>query len=196
MSRQLGAKAKLRTFLQANVGKVLDSETLRQVAGTSEWARRLRELRDEEGLAIHSHNDRADLKPGEYILATLELRPAFARGISKEVRALVLQRNGFTCQACGVGAGEIHPYDGRKVRFHISHIIDKSMGGTDESNNLRTLCSVCNEGLANIAPAPSSTRKILAELRRAPGAEQLVVLAWLVRKYPRQAADYVQEQQT
>lgn len=51
-----GSRAKLRDFFIANVGNVLDSDTLRVVAGTSEWARRVRELRNEEGLNIVTHN--------------------------------------------------------------------------------------------------------------------------------------------
>jgi hypothetical protein len=47
-----------------NIGKVFDSEELRMVSGgASEWGRRIRELRNEEGLQILTHNDRSDLKP-------------------------------------------------------------------------------------------------------------------------------------
>jgi len=131
LSRLPGAKAKLRDYFMENVGTVVDSDTLRAIAGTSEWARRVRELRDEAGLDILSHNDRAELKPGEYILTSLTPRPAFARGISKETRAFVLDRNGFTCQSCGAVAGEPHPTDPtKKTRLHLGHIIDKSEGGT------------------------------------------------------------------
>lgn len=96
---------------------------------------------------IVTHNDRSNLKPGEYLLVDLKPLPAFGRGISKEARAFVLDRNSFTCQMCGAAAGEPHPYDeGRKTRLHIGHIIDKSMDGTDDTSNLRAICSVCNEG--------------------------------------------------
>lgn len=126
--RKRGAKEKLREYFSDHVGHVLDSEILREVAGTSEWARRVRELRNEEGMNILTHNDRSDLRPGQYILADLKPLPAFERGISKETRAFVLDRNGFTCQMCGAVAGEVHPYDStRKTRLHIGHIIDKSL---------------------------------------------------------------------
>lgn len=72
-----GSRAKLREFFFANVGKKLDSDTLRDIAGTSEWARRVRELRNEEGMNIITHNDRSDLKMGEYILLDLKIKPAF-----------------------------------------------------------------------------------------------------------------------
>lgn len=196
MARQPGARAKLRGYLFEHVGETIASDTLRSIAGTSEWARRVRELRDEEGMNILTHNDRSDLKPGEYILASLKPKPAFARDISKETRAFVLDRNGFTCQSCGAVAGEPHPIDPtKKTRLHIGHIIDKSEGGTDEPENLRTLCSVCNEGLANLSlPRPPSDR-LLMQLRRATGADQVRVLTWLIQKFPRQAKQLLLEQE-
>jgi hypothetical protein len=141
-----GARAKLRTHFLSNLNRVMDSNELREVAGgISEWARRVRELRTEEGFQILTHNDRSDLKPGEYLLENPKPQPAFERSISRETRAYVLDRNGFTCQMCGAVAGEPHPYDpGRKTRLHIGHIIDKSMGGADDPSNLRAICSVCN----------------------------------------------------
>lgn len=165
-----GAKAKLRSFFLDNLGVVLSSEQLREVAdGSSEWARRVRELRNEEGYQILTHNDRSHLKPGEYLLETEKLQPAFARDISKETRAYVLDRNGFTCQMCGAVAGETHPNDpaGRKTRLHIGHILDKSKGGTDDRSNLRALCSVCNEGAQNITLIRPDLKQLLIAIRRA-----------------------------
>ena len=182
-----GSRAKLREFFIKNAGKVLNSDTLREVAGTSEWGRRVRELRNEEGMHIVTHNDRSDLKPGEYLLVDLKPLPAFERGISKEVRAFVLDRNGFTCQMCGVAAGEPHPYDDeRKTRLHIGHIIDKSMGGSDEPGNLRAICSVCNEGASNLTLNRPQAIKLLAQIRRSPTSDPLDVLKWIVEKFPKQ----------
>lgn len=189
-----GARAKLRAYFLEHIGEVLDSETLRHVADTSEWARRIRELRREEGMNIVTHNDRADLKPGQYVLVDATPLPAFKRGISKETRAYVLDRNGFTCQMCGAVAGEPHPDDPtRKTRLHIGHIIDKSMGGSDDPSNLRAICSVCNEGAANITLERPPADKLLAQIRRAPGSEQVKVMEWLVRKFPQQAKKLVPE---
>ena len=172
-----GSRAKLREYFLGHVGKILNSDTLRDVAGTSEWGRRVRELRNEEGMNIVTHNDRSDLKPGEYLLVDIKPLPSFARGISKERRAFVLDRNGFTCQMCGAEAGEPHPYDqGRKTRLHIGHIIDKSMGGTDEPSNLRAICSVCNEGASNLTLNRPQAIKLLAQVRRAPTSDQLDLL--------------------
>ena len=182
----MGARNRLRSFFLAHIGEVLEAETLRHVAGgISEWARRIRELRNEEGLQILTHNDRSDLKQGQYLLETAKPAPAFERAISKETRAYVLDRNGFTCQMCGAVAGEIHPYDaGRKVRLHIGHIIDKSKGGSDDASNLRAICSVCNEGAANLTLERPSAMTLLAQIRRASGSDQREVLIWLQKKFP------------
>ncbi len=180
-----GARAKLRAHFLANIGRVMDSTELRPIAGDiSEWARRVRELRTEEGFLILTHNDRADLKPGEYLLETSKPQPAFARGISKETRAFVLDRNGFTCQMCGAVAGEPHPYDPtRKTRLHIGHILDKSLGGSDDAGNLKAICSVCNEGAANITLQRPELNKLLVQVRRATAMDQRELLKWLKAKF-------------
>ncbi len=180
-----GARARLRAHFLSNIGRIMDSAELRPIAGNiSEWARRVRELRTEEGFLILTHNDRADLKPGQYLLESAKPQPAFARGISKEARAFVLDRNGFTCQMCGAVAGEPHPYDlTRKTRLHIGHVIDKSFGGTDEVSNLKAICSVCNEGAANITLQRPELNKLLVQVRRATAADQRDLLRWLKTKF-------------
>jgi hypothetical protein len=192
--RPKGSKEKLRDFFIENVGVVLDKDILGKIAGKSEWGRRVRELRNEEGMNIVTHNDRSELKPGQYLLVNLKPLPAFDRGISKETRAFVLDRNGFTCQMCGAAAGEPHPYDAnRKTRLHLGHIIDKSMGGTDDASNLRAICSVCNEGASNLTLNRPQAIKLLAQLRRAPSSDQLDVLKWIIQKFPSQAKKLLEE---
>ena len=181
----MGARDKLRQHFLVNLGRIMDSSELRAVAGgITEWARRVRELRNEEGLQILTHNDRSELKPGQYLLETVKPRPSFERSISKETRAFVLDRNGFTCQMCGAAAGDEHSYDKcRKTRLHIGHIVDKSLGGTDLPENLRAICSVCNEGAANLTLDRPSALKLLAQIRRAGQNEQIEVLRWLQSKF-------------
>ena len=185
-TRSPSAKASLRSHFLANLGRVMDSEELRPVADNqSEWARRVRELRTEEGYQILTHNDRSDLRPGQYLLESAKPLPAFSRAISKETRALVLDRNGFTCQMCGAVAGEAHPYDTtRKTRLHLGHVIDKSLGGADDAANLRAICSVCNEGTSNATLTRPDLQKLLVQVRRATAQDQLAVLQWLAKKFP------------
>lgn len=190
-----GARAKLRAYFLAHIGKVLESKELHQIAdGASEWARRIRELRTEEGFQILTHNDRSDLKPGQYLLLDPKPIPAFERSISKEVRAYVLDRNGFTCQMCGAVASEPHPYDpSRRTRLHIGYVIDKSVGGSDDVSNLRAICSVCNEGAKNLTLDRPSQQKLLIQIRRATTADQLAALRWLITKFPDQAKELLEE---
>jgi hypothetical protein len=185
------AKDKLRSYFLSHVGQVLDSYELRAVAGgQTEWGRRVRELRDEEGYRILTHHDRSELKPGEYLLENPKPEHAFARDISIETRAYVLDRNGYTCQMCGAAAGDPDPlHPGRKIRLQISHIIDKTMGGTDDPSNLRALCSNCNEGASNVTLMRPDLKKLMIEVRRATVGDQREILKWLLQKFPQQTKE-------
>jgi hypothetical protein len=154
------------------------------MAGISEYARRIRELRDEEGMQIKSHIDRHDLKPGEYVLESLERIPVIGRTISPQTRNEVLERNGYTCQLCGAGPGDPDPFNpNRKIRLHIDHIIPKSQGGTDDKENLRVLCSACNQARANIQTPSESALNIVARIRKAGRGVQQEVYELLKRSF-------------
>ena len=183
--KKIGSKRLILDFLLAHQGEVVTSHQLQEGSGfAAEWGRRVRELRDEEGYQILSHKDRADLKPGQYVLINDKRKPAFARGISKETRAYVLNRNGFTCQSCGLAASDPDPFHpDRKIRLTLGHIIDKSKGGSDESANLKAICTNCNEGLQTTAlPSPDRVH-LLATIRRGTIDDQLAVLDWLQSKF-------------
>jgi hypothetical protein len=185
MAQKQGSKALILDFLLQHKGQKVNSKQLQDAAGgASEWARRVRELRDEQGYDILSHKDRSDLKPGEYILASTKRRPAFKREISKETRAIVLERNGYTCQMCGVAAGDTDPFNPtRTIRLTLGHIVDKSKGGEDTPSNLRAVCSNCNEGLQNAAPIKPDRLQLLAQIRRANIEDQKAVLEWMLTKF-------------
>lgn len=180
-----GSRARVLEFLLKNIGTVVSSREIREASGgASEWARRLRELRDEFGYQILSHKDRSDLKPGQYLLETDVRLPVMPRSISKETRAFVLERNGYTCQMCGLGASDPDPFHpGLKVRLTLGHIIDKSKGGTDTAANLRAVCTNCNEGLQNAAPPKPDRIELMKQVRRARVDDQLYLLDWLKQKY-------------
>jgi len=183
----VGSKEKIRRFLLANIGRVIESHELQAAAdGAVQYSRRLRELRDEEGWKILSHHDTTDLKPGQYLLREVPVKMrelAFQRGISAKLRAEVLDRNGFTCQMCGLTPGEIDPATGRKVRLHIGHIVNKSHGGKDELSNLRALCSTCNQGAKNVTAEKPTGLWLLTQIRRAGQDEQRAVFDWLRSKF-------------
>jgi len=180
-----GSKELVLKYFLANIGKVLESKQIQRASGGAvEWARRVRELRNEEGYQILSHKDREDLKPGQYLLETTRRVPAFKRDISKETRAWVLERNGYTCQMCGVAAGDPDPLGGpRTVRLTMGHIKDKSKGGDDTPQNLRAICTNCNEGLQNTALPKPDQVYLLSQIRRATINDQKAVLKWLLNKF-------------
>lgn len=188
-NKNSGSKRLILDFFLANIGKVLKSRDIQAASGGAvEWARRVRELRNEEGYQILSHKDRSDLKPNQYLLETTVRLPAFKRGISKETRAWVLERNGYTCQMCGVAAGDPDPLGGsRPVRLTMGHIKDKSKGGDDTPQNLRAICTNCNGGLQNTALPKPDRIHLLAQARRATIDDQRVLLDWLLQKFKLQA---------
>lgn len=185
MNKEKGSKQKILEFLLANKGRIVESKEIQEASGwVAEWGRRVRELRDEQGYQILSNKDRADLKPGQYLIETDKRRPAFARGVSKETRAVVLERNGFTCQSCGLAAGDKDPFhEGRTIRLTLAHIIDKSKGGTDTASNLRAICTDCNEGLQNASLQKPDRIQLLTQIRRATIDDQLAVMEWLKEKF-------------
>jgi hypothetical protein len=187
--KRSGSKTRILAFLLANIGRVIESRELQEASGwAAEWGRRVRELRDEEGYPILSHKDRAGLKPGQYLMLTDKRRPAFKRGMSKETRAFVLERNGYTCQMCGLAAGDPDAFSpGRTVRLTMGHILDKSKGGDDSPGNLRAVCTNCNEGLQNAALPKPDVVWLLSQVRRATIEGQQAVLDWLLTKFDRKS---------
>jgi hypothetical protein len=169
----LNTKERILELLIANVGRIVTSDQIRAVAlrrdgkVASEWARRLRELREDEGWKIRTHSDRPDLKPDEYILESLEQAPVVARDVSARLRMEILERNGLTCQICGAGANEPDPLNpGRKTRLVVDHQVPLDQGGTNEKSNLRVICSACNAGKTNLSLPKESVMDILSRIRK------------------------------
>jgi hypothetical protein len=185
MTRQSAIK-RIRLYFESNLGRIITSMELQAAAGNvSEWARRVRELRDEHGLQIQSHNDREDLKPGQYLLETLELRPVVQRGMSAKLRREILQRDGGTCQMCGAAAGEDSGCEpGRRCRLQVDHITPISQGGTDDPSNLRAVCVYFNKDKADVLkPASGQGISAISMIRKLPRDVQREVYGFLHRKF-------------
>jgi len=81
-------------------------------------------------------------------LATLQLAPErrtqlgsklrLDSGMGARRRFLILKRDGYKCQLCGVTA--------EGARLHVDHRIPRANGGTNAPENLWTLCETCNLG--------------------------------------------------
>jgi 5-methylcytosine-specific restriction endonuclease McrA len=185
--KKISSKEKIRRFLLKNIGRVIESHELLEAADRAvQYSRRLRQLREEEGWVILTHHDSASLKPGQYLLKDVppeRKQGSSTKGISSKLRAEVFDRDGSTCQMCGQTPGDIDTTTGRKVRLHVGHIVDKTLGGKDELSNLRALCSSCNQGAKNITGEKPSRIWLLSQARRAGFEEQRALYEWLQRKF-------------
>lgn len=175
------ARDRILAHFKRRFPEKVNTKELQKVAGISDYQRRIRELRA-EGWRILSHHDDPDLKLGEYRLAALEkgIGYGFARQIDARTRAFILQRNGFTCSACGRGVDDEDPITpGRKVKLHIDHV-DPS--GQPTADNLRVLCSACNQGKQDLILQQSAVN-LLKAIRRASIKDQRDVYEWLKKKF-------------
>jgi hypothetical protein len=141
--KKLSVKDKIIEYFRKNVGDEITGEELKYLAkDKKEWARRVRELRTEEGWPIVTKNSgRTDLAVGVYVLE--EDRQAYEhdRHIPDDVRVAVLERDKFRCVKCGWHRGMLSPDDPRKMLelHHKQHHKDK---GANTVENLMTICNV------------------------------------------------------
>lgn len=136
---------KILKFLRQNVGKEISGEELRYVADNkTEWARRVRELRTEFGWPIVTRtNGRPDLPVGMYVLEEDRQAPEHDRKIPDKTYRDVLVRDDYSCRDCGWTRSQWNPDDPRHLEVH--HIHAHADGGSNESDNLLTLCNICHD---------------------------------------------------
>lgn len=139
-----GVREKLLRFFLANVGQRITSEELRYVSGNkSEWARRTRELRTEDGWPVVTRSSGDPSLPvGVYVLAGTEQAPEHDRRISELVRREVMKRDNYACRwrGCGWPIGYDTEHDRRFLEAH--HIEHHAAGGANSTENLVTLCNL------------------------------------------------------
>ena len=143
--KNIGSRVKILEFLLLNIGKSVTGEELRYVTNNkSEWARRVRELRTEEGWLITTHaTGRPDLPIGTYTLESAQQSPAHDRRIPDPVRCAVLVRDNYTCTQCGWSQKQWNPADPRHLELH--HVKSHVSGGANTEDNLTTLCNICHD---------------------------------------------------
>jgi hypothetical protein len=130
-----------------NVGQLVATEELAYVAKASEYGRRVRELRTEEGYPIATKlTGRPDLKMGEYVLESGErIAEPHDRRIPFEVQKAVYERTESTCELCGWNRGRWTREDPRILELH--HISEHAEGGANVPENLLVLCSRCHDDI-------------------------------------------------
>ena len=95
----------------------------------------------------------------------------FNYGYSSRKEA-ILHRDNYTCQCCGK----------KNCRLEVHHIKFKSNGGTDDEENLITLCEDCHKGVhagtvvLNKKPKKSKNLKYATHMS--------IIRSYLLRKYP------------
>jgi hypothetical protein len=85
-----GSRNRMLRYLKLHVGEVVSKDELSGVAGVLEWARRVRELRQDEGWVIQSDVSDQRLRAGEYRLVSSKPDLDLARGwtLAKSYRGL------------------------------------------------------------------------------------------------------------
>lgn len=126
------------------MGKPVTGEELSYVAKSSEWAKRTRELRTEEGWPISTKMSGDPYLPvGVYVLETDRQAPVHDRHIPEAVRRQALKRDTYTCKRCGWSYSLWNPSDPRFLELH--HIVHHAKGGKNNLENLVIYCDICHD---------------------------------------------------
>lgn len=145
--KTISVKDKIIAYLRANVGKEINGEELKYLANDkSEWARRVRELRTEEGWPVATRQSgRPELKVGVYILEEDRQAEVHDRKTPDPVRVKTLERDQFSCKICGWNHSNRRAEDKIRNLLELHHIEHHASGGKNELNNLITLCNICHD---------------------------------------------------
>ena len=87
-------------------------------------------------------------------------------------REAILHRDNYTCQCCGK----------KNCRLEVHHIKFKSDGGTDDEENLITLCEDCHKGVHAGTVVLNKKPKKSKGLKHATHIS--IIRSWLLKKYP------------
>lgn len=140
---ETSGKGRIREYLRDKVGEPVESEMLARISGISQYARRVRELRNEEGFVIDSTRTRAELGQNDYFV--VEIRDVEEKSrISAQARYEQLQRE-EACRICGRTVE--HPDVKYMEVDHIEAFVDyDDPDEVNDPSNLRTLCNECHHG--------------------------------------------------
>ena len=96
-----------------------------------------------KAFVVYANGSGAELDVNQInVCATKRITP---RDPSIRLRWRILQRDHFSCSACGAS-----PATNLGVELHVDHVIPWSKGGETTFDNLVTLCSRCNLGKGNL----------------------------------------------
>jgi len=143
----VAVRDRILAYLRCNVGRPVTGEELRYVANDkTEWARRVRELRTEQGWPVLTKTSGNPALPvGVYVLEEDRQAPEHDRVIPDPVRRQVLRRDRHTCTECGWSHSEWNRSDPRHLELH--HVRHHADHGENIAENLVTLCTACHDGI-------------------------------------------------
>lgn len=87
-------------------------------------------------------------------------------------REAILHRDNYTCQCCGK----------KNCRLEVHHVKFKSNGGTDDEENLLTLCEDCHKGVHAGTIVLNKKPKKSKKLKYA--THMSIIRSYLLKKYP------------
>lgn len=93
-------------------------------------------------------------------------------------KSAVRHRDNYTCQCCGK----------KNCRLEVHHIIFRSNGGTDDEENLITLCKECHDGVHAGTIVLDKKPKKSKSLKYA--THMSIIRSWLLKKYPNAIETY------
>jgi hypothetical protein len=148
--KRVSVTEKIIEYLRANVGKPITGEELKYLAkDRSEWARRTREMRTEDGWPVKTKSSgRPDLPVGVYVLEADRQAPVHDRKIPDLVRVAVLTRDGYKCvnPACR-WERSMASRDDPRTMLELHHLIPHAARGENTVKNLATFCNVCHDDI-------------------------------------------------
>jgi hypothetical protein len=133
-----GAQARILRYLHLRLGEKVSKDELSGVAGIYEWARRVRELRQDHGWAIHSSVTRDDLRVGEYRLESDGPNEDLTRNWATARRIRQLRTSGGVLPARTrvlEFLKEIHPRGADKEQ--LAHVAGSVRAAADAVEDLR-----------------------------------------------------------
>ena len=132
----MSTRKRLYDYIAQKGTGVFKSKTLQDVGITTEWARNLRQLK-QDGLIKFTYSSS---KKSYEITTVNEYTGTTKRsGLSEKDKFRIRNRDGHRCQACGKGVND-------DVKLVIDHKIPVDCGGGHNDDNLWTLCESCNGG--------------------------------------------------
>ncbi|GGK43378.1 HNH endonuclease [Nocardia camponoti] len=191
---KFGATNRIAAWLHFNkeVGDTFTIRELREVLGDEDrpvtdehFGRRLRELRALQW-QLPSQQEDSSLKTNEYRIRSkgwhpaLGKKPSAGESIRSGVRRRVLEEGGSRCVHCGTGSGEPYPEAPHSPAVvTIGHRIPRSLGGSNDFDNLQVECQRCNEPVRDEAGLPTQLNELHPEIKGLKRAEKETLLAWL-----------------